>query len=751
MTKIIRTAIQVVVTVYILTANPVFSAPGYNSGQSLPTVYNQTIDAELFGVIANDGADDAPAIQSIIDSIDINNPANNLIRISLPAGEINIGEEVHVDRSGIIIVGAGSDPVTGTKIVINSWQPYSVGSGNEPDFDKKYWPGFAAFRAETRLKHRNEQAYEGSINYHWKHSIEFGAPASQGDTVLKMDTNGGDKFAVGDLIYVGAANDDAFLDLGQVPSGKRNNSNIKIGHMRTQIFTVVAINESDNEVTIDKPLEFDVPLQSSGGYNSRAMPVTAVEGVGFRDFYITMDNAATSCENNNAGNYSVSNPMGVGFRYENVCAADAIHGIIFKYAYNGFVDNVMFEMVGSHPIVTEFAKNMTFSNNTIDGSWNKGAGGNGYFRGSKLYDSVISGNTIDRVRHLTLQWSATGNIVENNYLSVDLNLHGGWERNNIIRNNTIEVPFEHRSWSSGAPGPGTWQPIWYASGDHASNWAGPTGPNNVFINNTLKKALNEGASITTWGLFDTPNIAYHFAWDGAGFLHLNTSNNGFVSTWTQALAEAVHNEMPGSGVYIETINTNDNDNDGVLNADDQCPNTPAGTPVDSLGCALVDGDDDADGVLNSVDLCPNTPSGAMVDANGCEIVDGDDDGDGVLNSVDLCPNTAAGVAVDANGCEQIATGCAATINVPWGARTEVSLPSPGSCIDFGQELTGETVQFWDSDTNSSCNFVGLVSSVDGTGSLTISSNYVSSNSFSGTTLKLEPSSPACPYIKVRAY
>lgn len=93
----------------------------------------------------------------------------------------------------------------------------------------------------------------------------------------------------------------------------------------------------------------------------------------------------------------------------------------------------------------------------------------------------------------------------------------------------------------------------------------------------------------------------------------------------------------------------DDDNDGVLNSVDKCPNTPAGTKVDASGCK-IDGDDDQDGVLNSKDKCPNTPYGTKVDANGCKI-DGDDDKDGVLNSVDKCPNSKAGAKVDASGCE----------------------------------------------------------------------------------------------------
>lgn len=63
----------------------------------------------------------------------------------------------------------------------------------------------------------------------------------------------------------------------------------------------------------------------------------------------------------------------------------------------------------------------------------------------------------------------------------------------------------------------------------------------------------------------------------------------------------------------------DGDNDGVSDANDRCPNTPAGTQVDATGCAIVDGDDDNDGVPNSRDACPNSAAGAVVGSDGCEV------------------------------------------------------------------------------------------------------------------------------------
>lgn len=60
----------------------------------------------------------------------------------------------------------------------------------------------------------------------------------------------------------------------------------------------------------------------------------------------------------------------------------------------------------------------------------------------------------------------------------------------------------------------------------------------------------------------------------------------------------------------------DSDGDGVLDADDRCPGTPAGAAVDAYGCAL---DSDGDGVADYKDACPGTEAGAKVDERGCKV------------------------------------------------------------------------------------------------------------------------------------
>jgi len=94
----------------------------------------------------------------------------------------------------------------------------------------------------------------------------------------------------------------------------------------------------------------------------------------------------------------------------------------------------------------------------------------------------------------------------------------------------------------------------------------------------------------------------------------------------------------------------DDDNDGVLDAADLCPGTPAGEPVNANGCSASQLDSDGDGVSDAADLCPGTPAGEPVNANGCSASQLDSDGDGVSDAADLCPGTPAGEPVNANGC-----------------------------------------------------------------------------------------------------
>ncbi|MBT5726703.1 MAG: hypothetical protein HOI75_02650, partial [Euryarchaeota archaeon] len=111
----------------------------------------------------------------------------------------------------------------------------------------------------------------------------------------------------------------------------------------------------------------------------------------------------------------------------------------------------------------------------------------------------------------------------------------------------------------------------------------------------------------------------------------------------------------GAGLAVNQAGCADNqldeDQDGVMNDMDQCPQTEYQDVVDAIGCSQAqrETDSDGDGVFDPVDLCPLTMD-TEVDANGCSTAQLDSDDDGVSDADDACPSTPAGFPVDVTGC-----------------------------------------------------------------------------------------------------
>ncbi len=121
----------------------------------------------------------------------------------------------------------------------------------------------------------------------------------------------------------------------------------------------------------------------------------------------------------------------------------------------------------------------------------------------------------------------------------------------------------------------------------------------------------------------------------------------------------------------------DDDQDGVINSNDQCPKTARGMTVNTSGC---EPDGDQDGVIDRVDLCLTTPMGTEVDRNGCAL---DSDQDGVVNSKDQCPATPRGIQVDIAGCELDGDqdGVVDSIDKCPGSEPFIRVDSKGCALD----------------------------------------------------------------------
>ena len=103
----------------------------------------------------------------------------------------------------------------------------------------------------------------------------------------------------------------------------------------------------------------------------------------------------------------------------------------------------------------------------------------------------------------------------------------------------------------------------------------------------------------------TGNDAYSFT-----YLSLN------IDLFSEAKTRIIENLFADvTGDFDYTLIA-DSDRDGVLDLRDDCNDTPAGVPVDSVGCPH---DDDRDGVPNYIDKEQFSNKGALVDEFGAEL------------------------------------------------------------------------------------------------------------------------------------
>ena len=132
---------------------------------------------------------------------------------------------------------------------------------------------------------------------------------------------------------------------------------------------------------------------------------------------------------------------------------------------------------------------------------------------------------------------------------------------------------------------------------------------------------------------------------------INISGGEFVSFGDNldGLVQGSHRDLVFYGLVgfsVTFFGEVDSDDDGVLDSDDACPDTPPGVTVDFMGCPT---DEDLDGVPDYLDECSGTPIGVVVNKFGCPE---DSDNDGVPDYLDDCPDTPAGEKVNANGCTE---------------------------------------------------------------------------------------------------
>lgn len=155
-------------------------------------------------------------------------------------------------------------------------------------------------------------------------------------------------------------------------------------------------------------------------------------------------------------------------RYETPYPEYAVDAIALNWTANTVLEGLSLINSGRHPINIDNSYEFVVKDIAIDGSWNKGDKGNGYLRIARSYYGKVSSCDIRNIRHITLQWSAAYNRLDNLYTEVDINFHGGYSHHNSVSRITSGIPAQH-----------PWSAFQFTPND--ANWAPPDGPENRII------------------------------------------------------------------------------------------------------------------------------------------------------------------------------------------------------------------------------------------------------------------------------
>ncbi|KZW01910.1 hypothetical protein EXIGLDRAFT_829812 [Exidia glandulosa HHB12029] len=630
-TQSISDDVEIVLAVDLTAANrrtkvtglPDWSQAGYERGQkSLPddsqvgTTLSAADLASKYGVVPDDGKDDTDGLARAIADLSAVGKDGAFALIQLPAGTLELSTTVFLDANYLIIRGAGNDPQNGGTVLefrpdnntvydvltkqgdrwsqddlFTEWS-YADADGRSHSGSAPsgwLWPGRSVFRvgskaiapkfqepSELAPKNRKD-IFFGSVNYHWRNDTKVqGFMADQTkDIVGQAGTNkvyydaqnNSWPWAAGNDVWI--ASPARYVDYASW--AVQNQTYYRNQYMYQDWFTVqsASTDAEGSFLLLDHPLRFDVFSSSTANgsqiMNNKTMPAKVmpieqpVTHVGIENLYITQVMPS---------NYSSADAV---HNYGNMAPAMAMHGIVLRYARDCWVKGVRTFMTGSHPIATESARNIQVQDNLFDGAWNKGAGGNGYLRGSRVWDSLYFNNTLRNLRHFTFQWSSMGNVAIFNDMTNDFNLHGGFEGMNLIELNKINVPYEHRADSckincggeSDGDGPEgdesgtTWAPIYWSTGNKASAWSGASGPQNVFYRNNMTKAFKAGASEGDYTPYfksdgSASSTVWQFGWDrasttGSHYQQLSLDGTDPLPDWASHEQTAFQSD-PAAGV-----------------------------------------------------------------------------------------------------------------------------------------------------------------------------------------------------------
>jgi len=145
-----------------------------------------------------------------------------------------------------------------------------------------------------------------------------------------------------------------------------------------------------------------------------------------------------------------------------------VTSVWFEGAENCLLSRCNILQAGNDPIRLQHSRHITLSHNYIDRAFNKGGGGAGYYNLINSHHCLLFEETVKRIRHLSIHYESSYNVIYGCQLQTDVNFHNGDKGHNLVENNTIRIPHWH-----------SWRPF----GTGSANLHKPPGPYNVLFRN----------------------------------------------------------------------------------------------------------------------------------------------------------------------------------------------------------------------------------------------------------------------------
>lgn len=250
--------------------------------------------------------------------------------------------------------------------------------------------------------------------------------------------------APGDIIAIRAANDDAFLS--SIDSKRWHKTYPYVRQTMAQIKAI-----EGNRVIVTHSLGVPFPI------NAQVSLLKVLKNVTIRNMTIQYDLGMKP------------NPT----EYEDVRPDNAVDGIQVEGAFRPRIENVRILTAGRHAVNLDTVLEPDLRNIYAQDVWNKGKGGNGYFRLARTYYGQFNSLHLRGLRHLTIQWSSHDNKITHLDADCDVNFHGGYAQHNSVQFDYLE------------PRPGhLWGQVTHTANN--AHWAPPDGAGNIVLNSQGK-------------------------------------------------------------------------------------------------------------------------------------------------------------------------------------------------------------------------------------------------------------------------